>query len=64
MKEKIDKAAKILAEYHKISVDELDYIGAAEMSWKAPGAVQILFNINCEGHPHNHSTVAINSWNM
>lgn len=60
----IKRAAEILAEKHDICVDELDYIGYADMSWKAPDAIQIMFNINCEGHPNNHSSVAVNSWNM
>jgi hypothetical protein len=64
MEKIIEKAVQILAAKHGIAVEQLEYIGAAEMSWKAPGAVQVLFNINCEGHPHNHSTVAVNSWNI
>jgi len=64
MNELIKKAAEILAAQHNINVSQLDYIGSAEMNWKAPGAVQIMFNINCDGHKHNHSSVAVNSWNM
>jgi len=64
MKELIEKASKILAEKHGIEVSQLDYVGYAEMNWKAAGAVQVLFNINCIGHANHKSTVAMNSWNM
>lgn len=64
MEKMIQKAAQILADQHKINVDQLDYIGAADMSWKAPGAAQFCFNINVPGHPNHKSTVAVNSWNM
>jgi len=64
MNELIKKAAEILAAQHNINVSQLDYIGSAEMNWKAPGAVQVLFNINCIGHANHKSTVAMNSWNM
>jgi hypothetical protein len=64
MENMIAKAAQILSAQHNISVDQLDYIGAADMSWKAPGAQQFNFNINCIGHANHKSTVAVNSWNM
>jgi len=60
----IKKAAEILANHHNVHVSQLDYIGASDMSWKAPGALQFNFNINCEGHKNHKSTVAVNSWNM
>jgi hypothetical protein len=64
MEKMIQKAQEILAAQHNINVNQLDYIGAADMSWKAAGAVQFNFNINCVGHANHKSTVAVNSWNM
>lgn len=60
----INQALNVLAEKHNINTYQLKYIGHVDCSWKKLGAVQLQFNIECEGHRNNHSTVAVNSWNM
>lgn len=64
MQDIINKAIVILAKKHNINSNALEYIGNVDCSWKGDGFVQVQFNINCDGHKHNHSTVAVNSWNL
>lgn len=54
-----------IAEKHNVNLEDLHYIGYTDCSFfREEGSKVVQFNLLKEGHEHNCSTVAWNTWDL